>query len=78
MTNRIRIESSVQTADTLRAAFRAWCEHCQDVVVALQSQSDGSLQELIELGQHPVELNVVRSMVCGGSAPAIKSGEASR
>ena len=75
MTNEIPTGSPIQTGSTSAVpdVFRTWCEHCQEVVIALEPTN---FQELVELGQmHPVEVNVSRSMVCRGCLPKTESGE---
>jgi hypothetical protein len=68
--------NAVRATYSSRDVFRAWCEHCQEVVSALEP---ASFQDLVELGQmHSVEVNVPRSMVCRGCLPKIESGEERR
>jgi hypothetical protein len=60
----------------LRDSFRAWCEHCLDVVHALEHESVMRLLkvsaktffDLLENGSlHTIEIEISSSLICGNS-----------
>lgn len=84
MTSRTRTQITIQTRQTivvrpLRDSFRAWCEQCLEVVVALTQESViGLLQiptrtiyELLASGKlHAVEVGARSPLICCNSLSA--------
>jgi len=81
MSPKIKTQITILTRQTivvrsLRDSFKAWCEHCCDVVLALAPDSaisvlripSRTLSELLESGQlHVVEAGVSPILVCCNS-----------
>src|SRR5690349_17321420 len=71
MTNKTRTHITIQTRQTivvrlLRNSFRAWCEHCRDVVVALTPES---IAEVLRI-QH----NTLDGVLASGKWHVVEQG----
>jgi hypothetical protein len=81
MTTRTRTQITIQTRQTitvrpLRDSFRAWCEHCLEVVIALTPESvisllqipTSTLYQFLACGKmHAVESGKGSDLICGNS-----------
>ena len=84
MTNRTRTQITIETRQTIvvrppRDSFRAWCEQCIEVVVALTPESvmgvlqipSSTIYELLASGQlHAVEAGSPAPLICSNSLSA--------
>jgi len=81
MTTRTRTQITIQTRQTitvrpLRDSFRAWCEQCLEVVIALAPESvmgllqipTSTLYQFLACGKlHAVESGKGSDLICGNS-----------